>query len=111
MRNEQGNVILPECFAQVVVWPYTVIDAAEVKDFESWMKDEFNARAIYIETVETTEQAEDQMRVDMLFSVHSDDLARFTVPRLKYGMRWIEDVYNNGEGHLYPGRVQLYTTW
>lgn len=35
------------------------------------------------------------------FYVHDDDIGRFAVKRLLYGIRWWEDVLGNGNGYQY----------
>lgn len=105
------NVIRNIGFDQVVVWPCTLVDESEDKQFEYWIKNEFNVRAQYLETVSAGQPLEGVQRVDVLFAVHNEDIGRFALPRLQYGMRWLEDVYLNNQGHLYPDRVAMYKSW
>lgn len=106
-------------FSQVVVWPGTLVGKDQVADFEKFMMDEFGVRASYIEEVLTAPDrdrngypVEDTGgRNDLFFYVHSDDIPKFSVARLGYGMRWIEDVYSNGGGNLYPERIAEYRSW
>lgn len=106
------NKELKQGFTQVVVWPGTICPDNQAEDFEGWIAETFKCRAQYLEQVETTEASEDgSPRVDLLFAIHTQDLPRFAVPRLGYGMRWIEDVYGNGQGHIYPERIKEYGSW
>ena len=117
--HEDSNVTLNEGFTQVCVWPGTVVlncDDAEhtTKDFEDWIMKEFKSRAQYLEEIKTGPTPGEEgtgNRNDLFFAVHTEDLGKFAVPRLKYGIRWIEDVYGNDGGYLYPERVAKYQSW
>lgn len=56
-------------------------------------------------------------RRDVLFYVHSDDVMKFAVPRLQYGIRWWEDALANldraDELSIIPDwvRTKYPTTW
>ena len=108
---------VPE-YNQVCVWPGTIVGLDNVQEFEEFMLDKFKARVQYLEEVKTEPDMlngfpiEDTGgRNDLLFAIHSDDISRFAVPRLDYGIRWIEDVYGNGGGVLYPDRIAHYQIW
>ena len=107
------NVQLQEGFTQVCVWPGTVVGPQQVQPFVDWVSEEFEGvRVQYLEELVTSADATGPGgRNDLLFAVHSDDVGKFAIPRLAYGMRWIEDVYGNGAGHLYPARVAAYKSW
>lgn len=106
-------------FTQVVVWPGTLVGQSNVADFEKFILDELGTRVEYLEEVVTYPDMDDNGqpvegtggRNDLFFAVHKEDIAKFAVPRLAYGMRWIEDVYGNGHGDLYPLRISHYRTW
>ena len=112
------NVALKEGFKQVCVWPGTLVGADSVGEFEAFMLRELGARVQYLEEVQTAPDLANGYPVegtggrnDVIFAVHSDDIGKFAIPRLAYGIRWIEDVYGNGGGDLYPERVQGYMSW
>jgi hypothetical protein len=105
-------------FKQVVAWPATLVGATNIDDFELFMLEELGSRVKYIEEVKTLPDMKDGVPVegtgdrnDLFFYVHSDDIVKFAIARLPYGMRWIEDVYGNGDGGLYPERISEYRTW
>lgn len=105
-------------FKQVVVWPATLVGAENVADFEQFMMEVLGARCKYIEEVKTLPDMKNGEPVegtgdrnDLLFYVHSDDIVKFAITRLPYGMRWIEDVYGNDGGYLYPERISEYRIW
>jgi hypothetical protein len=83
------------------------------------MMEIFGVRVQYLEEIETKpdldenrQQIEDTGgRNDVFFAVHSDDLSKFAIPRLSVGIRWLEDVYLNGNGSLYDDRVAEYMCW
>ena len=107
-------------FTQVCVWPGTVCGLDRIDEFVKFMADEFNGtRVQYLREILTNPDTNSKGlivkgtggRNDLFFAVHSKDLGKFAVPRLIYGIRWIEDVYGNGQGHLYPEDVKSYCSW
>jgi hypothetical protein len=105
-------------FEQVCIWSGTTVGADMVAEFEAFVMDKLGTRVQYLEEVLTAPDYANGFPVegtggrnDVLFAVHRDDIAKFAVPRFQYGMRWIEDVYGNGHGALYPERVAEYQTW
>ena len=105
-----------ENFDQVVVWEGTTVGEKKVSDFESWVKDELDSRVQYLGEVKTLPDLYDNegktgVRNDLLFSVHKEDIPKFSVKRLQYGMRWLEDVFHNGNKHLYSEQVQALASW
>lgn len=111
------NIEQLENYTQVCVWQGVVIAEGEVNEFQDWVLKTFNTRAQYLESIVVKpnralgDANESSMREDIVFAVHSDDTGKFSVPRLQYGIRWIEDVFSNGEGHLYPDRFSKYRSW
>lgn len=118
------NVIKKKNFNQVVVWEGTTVlspgieDSIRIKEFINFIKTEFKGvRAQYLEEIKTFPDKKNGKliegtggRSDLLFAVHKDDIEKFAVARLAYGMRWIEDVYLNGADY-YPERIAEYKTW
>ena len=105
-------------FKQVCVWPGTIVGAENVQDFEKFILDEFDVRVQYLEEVYTAPDLKDGYpvkgtggRCDVFFAVHNEDVMKFAVPRLSIGIRWVEDVYGNDGGHLYPKRIAAYQSW
>lgn len=111
------NVERKDGHSQVCVWPGCVVGADDVDNFVAWIKDEFGVRVQYLEEVETLPNDDGPGgRNDLFFAVHEDDVGKFAVKRLAYGIRWIEDVMsevNNGDKpcELYPERIGEYRTW
>lgn len=95
-------------FTQLCVWPGTVVGKDQTKEFEKFMKKEFKSRVKY-----ETEVVLKNGRNDLLFYIHTDDINKFAVPRLSYGIRWWEDVLGNGNGKDYPKTIlsQYPKTW
>jgi hypothetical protein len=122
-------IVRKEGYQQVCVWPgcFVIPDGAGllarpgyILQFEQFMKDEFNTRVQYLEEVKTFPDMKDGHPVggtgnrrDLLFAVHDDDIGHFAIPRLKAGIRWIEDVLSevNHSYHLYPVRLYKYCIW
>lgn len=109
-------------FTQVVVWPGTILHEDQVGEFEQFMFDELKTRVKFLETINTCPDIENGCpvegtggRTDLFFAVHTDDIGHFAIPRLQFGMRWIEDVLDNEKAHghpsIYPARVREYRTW
>ena len=112
------NTTLNEGFKQVCVWPATIVGQTKIEDFEACMRDTFNTRVQYLEEVLTAPDFSNGFpiegtgdRNDVFFAVHNDDVMRFSIVRLSYGIRWIEDVYSNEQDAIYPERIQGYKCW
>lgn len=114
------NVPRNEGFSQVCVWPGTIVGQDKIEDFTKFFLEEFNTRIQYLEEIKTNPDTvpgsgrvvpKTGGRNDVLFAVCGEDIGHFAVKRLSYGMRWIEDVYGNDGGYLYPERVAEYKTW
>lgn len=115
------NVKLNEGFSQVCIWPATTVTPNSTpKDFEDWVLEKFGTKVQYLEEIKTLPDTGDLEnktggRNDVFFAVHKDDIMKFAVPRLKSGIRWIEDVTSSINGYLsnpiYPERVLEYKTW
>lgn len=107
-------------FEQVCVWQETTLGDAMPTDFEGWMRDEFGVVVQFLEIIITTPDIKDGRcvpetggRHDLFFAVESEGIGRFAVPRLKAGIRWIEDVLApiNYRSPIYPERVREYCCW
>jgi hypothetical protein len=107
-------------FTQVCVWPGTVLGADNVAEFEQFFKDEMGTRVQYLEEILTYPDIKDGMivdgtggRNDLFFAVHDEDIGKFAIPRLTMGIRWYEDVVDNGGLKLYPNpdKVNKYYSW
>lgn len=112
------NVELQEGFTQVCVWPATLTNS-RIDEFVEFMKETFDIRVQYLEEIETAPDIDISGyiiegtggRNDLFFAIHRDDIGKFAGPRFDYGIRWIEDVYSNGKGYLYPDRISDYKSW
>jgi len=115
------SVKLKKDFHQVCIWPGTIIEKDQIEDLEKEMKKVCGTRIQYLETIFTKpntdrdgfEEKDTGGRSDVLFAVHKNDVAIFALPRLKMGIRWIEDVLAKGNYRcpIYPDRVYNYVTW
>ena len=97
-----------EKFNQVCVWEGRTVGVDHKQEFIDWLKQVFGVRGKYLEEVETLPTPNEPNtggRVDLFFTVHDDDLPKFAVTRLLYGIRWWEDVLGNGGGQLYDDTV------
>lgn len=97
-------------YTQLCVWPGVIVGQDKVDEFESFFKNEFNARVKYLTEIKTNPDRDKRGnsipdtggRNDIFFYVHNDDIGHFAVPRLAIGIRWWEDVLGNGHENLYP---------
>ena len=115
-----GNVKTKEGFSQVCVWPGTVVGKDAIKEFEKFIKDECDTEIQYLEEIETFPDKKNGKEVkgtggrnDVFFAVKAEDISKFAVKRLAFGIRWIEDVLSSVNYHseIYPERVKEYRTW
>lgn len=109
------NIQLTEGFTTVCVWPGTTITEEEIPEMEQFFLVELGTRVQYLETIETNSDLDEGNpvpgtggRSDVFLAIHNNDVAKFAIPRLQFGIRWVEDVYFNRQGHLYPERVKQY---
>lgn len=110
------NVERNEGFTQVCVWHSTIVGEEKIDDFVEWLGTEFGIRAQYLEEIQTTPDMAHGHPVDgtggrndVFFAVHQEDVAKFAVPRLKYGIRWLSDaIAFVKDAQLYPDRVRGY---
>lgn len=116
-KSQKNNT--SKTFTQVCVWPGALVGVEKIAEFEQFMKTTFGVRVKYLEEIKTKPTVEfgtivkkTGNRNDVFFSVHSADISKFAVPRLEYGIRWVEDVLNNERGEsIYPERIVKYRTW
>ena len=113
-----SNIKLNPGFEQVCVWPGTLVGEDKIAEFEAFLLEKFGARVQYLEEVTTAPDLKNGFPVegtggrnDVLFAIHNEDIGKFAIPRMQFGVRWVEDVYGNGGGALYPERVAEYQTW
>lgn len=114
------NIKKQEGFEQVVVWPGTFIPEGDEQEFVDWIKNDFGCRAQYLEQIETKPDVSDTDgntggRNDILFAIHNEDIGKFSIRRLAFGMRWLEDVTSDVNGYpenpIYPERILKYKAW
>ena len=103
-------------FSQVCVLCGIVVGKGKEDELVKFFKDEFDIRAKYLEEVVTLPDPGDECgetggRNDLFFAVHKDDVDKFAIPRLQYGIKWFEDLFNNGGGELYEDRERLRSFW
>jgi hypothetical protein len=88
-------------YTQICVWPGTTLDGSTPAEFEAFFAEEMHTRVRFLSEVPTTIG-----RTDIFFRVHTDDIIAFSLPRLKMGIRWWEDVVvYNDNSHLYTDEV------
>ena len=121
MRNDHGNVELKDGFKQVCVIEGLIIGRDKIEEFENSIQDNFGTKAQYLEEISTFPNTDSNGNVvsgtggrnDVFFAIHNDDIGKFSVPRLQYRIRWIEDVLAkcNYSSRIYPERVFKYWCW
>jgi hypothetical protein len=98
-------------FTQLCVWQGVLLDGFTIQEFENYMFDCFGTRIKYeteVRTLPDLDESGNQIpetggRNDVFFYAHTEDIEKFSVPRLKAGIRWWEDVVGyNDNSHIYP---------
>ena len=98
-------------FNQLCVLEGTVVGNSKKvqEDFIKFFKDEMGVEVKYETEVKTLpdnpECTESGGRNDLFFYIADKDISKFAIPRLRMGIRWWEDVLNNGNGKLYPEKI------
>ena len=118
------SIRLKEGFSQVCIWPGTEFKSGnerEIKEFELAIEATTNTKIQFLERIFTNpdidkdgrEVFDTGGRSDLLFAVHKNDIGKFSIPRLKMGIRWVEDVLAkcNYKCHIYPDHVYNYVSW
>lgn len=108
-------------FTQLCVWPGTIVEKDNEQDFVEFIAKEFHgARVKFAEEVVTVPDNDKGVpipqtggRNDVFFYIHSNDIGKFAVMRLAYGIRWWEDVVSNNSHLIYPKEIleKYKTTW
>ena len=106
-------------YTQVCVFPGLLVDENKIQEFTDQIKEVFDTRVQYLETILTKPDVDDPEntggRSDVFLAVHQDDIEKFAVRRLQYGIRWIEDALSNVNGYhlnpIYPEYVEGYKSW
>jgi len=95
---------MSNAFTQVVVWPHTLFGDNTEQDLQDFATENFDVRIKLI-----GEHRINSDRTDLLFYIHSEDIPKFAVPRLNWGMRWLEDVMANDGSYRPPEGIT--PTW
>jgi hypothetical protein len=100
-----ANLRMPN-YTQVVAFPACIMEVDDLDIFESFMMDEIGAKhpPVVIGCVETQETSHGPGgRSDFMFLIHDEDASDYTfcTKRLRYGLRWLEDVRGN-DPRIYP---------
>ena len=99
-----------ENYTQLCVWPGVSMGESTPTELEDFFMEKFGTRVKYKGEVTTLPDLNEDGtpdfntggRNDLFFYVHTDDLGKFSVPRLQAGIRWWEDVIKyNDNSHLY----------
>ena len=118
--NRPTNVEKKDGYDQVCIWPGTLVGEKDIELFEKFFLKEFGTRVQYLESIVTKPDVGDFSgetggREDVFFTVHKDDIEKFTIPRFRLGIKWIEDVLSSVNGYdknpIYPNRVMEYKIW
>lgn len=104
---------MEENFTQLCVWPGTILGNHTIEEFEQFFVENLHGTRIkFSEIVITSPDMENGSpvpdtggRSDIFFYVHDEDLGKFAVPRLAYGIRWWEDVVQNESHLIYPKEI------
>ena len=108
-------VKLNEGFDLVCVWSGTLIGEKHASEFENWFKNEFDIEVQYLEEVTTLPDRDKDGNVvektggrnDVFFAIKREDASKFSIPRLHFSIRWVEDAILQDE-NIYPKYVKEY---
>ena len=101
---------VPIKFDESIVFVWQGVLPEKPRILEDFFKDEgFNVQFLEaIETNPTPGEPGTGGRSDLFFALDAKDIPKFAPWRLQFRLRWLEDIYFNGEGWLYPERVRDY---
>ena len=108
------NQPIPSGYSTICVWPGTNLGNNTAGEFEKFIAKDYGVSAKFLEVITTGPALKDGFpvpdtggRTDLFFAVKDEDVARFAVPRLQVGIRWLEDVLSsdNYGSPIYPARV------
>jgi hypothetical protein len=119
------NVERKTGYTQVCVWEGSTVVPHDAAMFEERMLIKLGVRVQFLEEITTkplffeedgddlVEFESEEDRTDLFFAVYDHDLQAFSGQRLKFGIRWVEDVYwdFNFQRGNYPCRIECYRTW
>lgn len=107
-------------FKQLCVLEGATLGEGGPSEFEEYVNSQLKVRVKFAEVVTTLPDLDQGAapvpgtggRCDLLFYVHQDDVGKFAVPRLLYGIRWWEDVLaNNCEIYSNETKQKYKNTW
>lgn len=98
---------------QVCVWTGILHTKQQVPEMVNFIKEATGCNVEYLETVITLPDRDSNGlpvkdtggRSDVLLAVDEKDVKKFAIPRLELGIRWWEDVLDNGGYDIYPQEV------
>jgi hypothetical protein len=110
------NKKLKDGYSQVAVWRGTTLGDMKPEEFEKDFSKELGGIKVqFLECIETLPDLEFGERVpgtggrsDLLIAIKDEDIGKFALSRLKYGISWIEDAIDN-DPHVYPERIYNYS--
>lgn len=103
-----------EGYQQICVWRGCTLGDKTPQDFEEYIKSEFNVDAKFLEIIFTKPDLDENGQIvegtggrsDLFFAVKDEDVPKFSVSRLAYGISWLEDaIYYNNNEHLYTEEI------
>ena len=98
-------------YTQMCVWPSTIVEPGDEDKVQDFFKEQFGLKnPVHVvgcvitqpDKVNGEPVPDTGGRCDFLFFVHNDDIGKFAVPRLQYGISWWEDVVGNKRHKIYP---------
>ena len=93
-------------FNQLCVMEGTLMPEGGAEELVKFFKDEMGVDVHFETQVKTLpDETGEGGRNDLFFYIADNDISKFAVPRLQMGIRWWEDVLNNGNGKLYPSEI------
>lgn len=97
-------------YTQLCVWRGCIVGKEKIKEFEESMGKEIGDSRIRYEREYLTlsGQGGEGGRNDLLFWVHNDDIGKFTIPRIQFGISWWEDHVTNNRSVIPKDVIESY---
>jgi len=108
-------------FNQLCVLSGTLMPDGGSKEFEEYFKNQMGVDVKFEREVKTLPDVDDNGRGvagtggrnDIFFYISNSHMSKFAIARLSMGIRWWEDVLENGSEKIYPEEIvaQYKNTW
>lgn len=101
-----------KCKPQIVVWEGCVVGDQKAQFIDFMKENGFTAKYVTeVKTNPTPGESGTGNRNDFFFSISKNDIMKFAIWRLQFGMRWFEDVVANAPYLYNRDVIDKYYSW